>query len=149
MSVSYDTFVGAFLAKITEYDFSNMWEEDRDNLVDGYMKRSIASFRPICKYDLSTTANDNFREFDVDIPDEDLDEITDIVSEGMLVQWMKPYVYKQDGLESFLNTKDYSGYSPAELLKSIGSACKDAQRNFTNMKREYSYVHGDLTDLHL
>lgn len=149
MSVPYDVFVGAFLSKITDYDFGKMWQPERDELVDGYMKRAIASFRSICKYDLFTTADDVIRAFDVNIPYEDLDEIADIVSEGMLVQWMKPYVYKQDGLESFLNTKDYSGYSPAELLKSIGNACKDAQHNFTNMKREYSYVHGDLTDLHL
>lgn len=149
MSVPYDVFVGAFLSKITEYDFADMWQTDRDNIVDGYMKRAIASFRPICKYDLSTTANDMTRVFDVNIPDEDLDEIADIISEGMLVQWMKPYVYKQDGLESFLNTKDFSSYSPAELLKRVGDACRDAQGNFTNMKREYSYVHGDLTDLHL
>ena len=102
MSVPYDVFVGAFLSKITDYDFGKMWQPERDELVDGYMKRAIASFRSICKYDLSTTADDVIRAFDVNIPYEDLDEIADIVSEGMLVQWMKPYVYKQDGLESFL-----------------------------------------------
>ena len=85
----------------------------------------------------------------MDIPAEDLDEIADIISEGMLVQWMKPYTYKQEGLESLLNTKDFTGYSPAELLMRIGEAHKAAMKNFTEMKREYSYNHGDLTDLHL
>ena len=113
------------------------------------MKRAIASFRKICKYDLSTTGDDIIREFDVDIPDEDLDEIADIVSEGMLVQWMKPYTYKQESLESVLNTKDFTTYSPAELLMRIGNAYASARKDFTNMMREYSYNHGDLTDLHL
>ena len=146
MSVPYDVFTDAFLSKITEYDFVNMRDFERNGLIDGYMKRAIASFRKICKYDLSTTGDDIIREFDVDIPDEDLDEIADIVSEGMLVQWMKPYTYKQESLESVLNTRDYS---PAELLMRIGNAYASARKDFTNMMREYSYNHGDLTDLHL
>ena len=139
MSVPYDVFTDAFLSKITEYDFVNMRDFERNGLIDGY----------ICKYDLSTTGDDIIREFDVNIPDEDLDEIADIVSEGMLVQWMKPYTYKQESLESVLNTKDFTTYSPAELLMRIGNAYAAARKDFTNMMREYSYNHGDLTDLHL
>ena len=138
MSVPYDVFTDAFLSKITEYDFVNMRDFERNGLIDGYMKRAIASFRKICKYDLSTTGDDIIREFDVDIPDE-----------GMLVQWMKPYTYKQESLESVLNTKDFTTYSPAELLMRIGNAYAAARKDFTNMMREYSYNHGDLTDLHL
>ena len=147
--VPYDLFTGAFLSKITEYEFSGMTDFERTTTVDGYMKRAIAAFKSICKYDLTTTADDNVREFTVEIEDEDLDEIVDIVSEGMLVQWMKPYVYHQDSLENILNTKDFSTYSPAELLLRIGNAHAATKKDFTNMMREYSYNHGDLTDLHL
>ena len=149
MSVPYDVFTDAFLSKITEYDFVNMRDLERNGLIEGYMIRAFSSFRKICKYVLSTTGDDIIREFDVDIPDEDLDEIADIVSEGMLVQWMKPYTYKQESLESVLNTKDFTTYSPAELLMRIGNAYAAARKDFTNMMREYSYNHGDLTDLHL
>lgn len=148
MSVPYDLFTGAFLSKITEYKFSGMTAFERTATVDGYMKRAIAAFKKICRYDLSTTADDNIREFNVEIEDEDLDEIVDIVSEGMLVQWMKPYVYHQDSLENVMSTKDFTTYSPAELLMRIGNAYAAAKRDFTNAMREYSYNHGDLTDLH-
>lgn len=149
MSVPYDKFTEAFLSKVSEYDFIDMSVFDRNNLIDGYMKRAISAFRHICKYDLSKTADDNAREFLVDIPQDDLDEITDIVSEGMLAQWMKPYTYRQENLELVLNTKDYSTYSPAELLNRISSVYEKVQRDFVNMMREYSYNHGDLTDLYL
>ena len=79
---------------------------------DGYMKRAIAAFRKICKYDLSTTGDDVIREFDIDIADGDLDELADIISEGMLVQWMKPFTYRQESLESVLNTRDFTTYPP-------------------------------------
>ena len=48
MSVPYDVFTDAFLSKITEYDFVNMRDFERNGLIDGYMKRAIASFRKIC-----------------------------------------------------------------------------------------------------
>ena len=149
MSVPYDKFTGAFLSKISEYEFVNLRDFERNSIVDSYMKRAIAAFRKICKYDLSTTGDDIIREFDVEIDDGDLDEIVDIVSEGMLVQWMKPYTYKQDNLENVLNTKDFTSYSPSELLMQISNAYSAAQKDFTNMMREYSYNHGDLSDLHL
>ena len=149
MSVPYDVFTGAFLSKVTEFDFANMDDLERSNLIDGYMKRAISSFKKICKYDFSSTGNDTTRAFDIDVPEEDIDELADIISEGMLVQWMKPFTYKQENLESVLNTRDFTTYSPAELLMRIGNAYAAARKDFTNMMREYSYNHGDLTDLHL
>ena len=149
MGVSYDSFTKAFLAKVTQYDFVMMDAFERQDLVDGYMKRAIAEFKSICKYDFSTTDDDVIREFNVDVKEEDEDEIFDIVSEGMLVQWLKPFVFKQDSLELFLNTRDFTAYSPAELLFRIGSAYTEARRNFISMMREYSYIHGDLTELHI
>lgn len=149
MSVPYDKFTEAFLAKITEYDFVNMKDFERNNLIDGYMKRAIAAFRHINPYDLSSTADDNIREFNVDIPAEEIDELVDIISEGMLAQWMKPYTYKQENLEMALNTRDFTTYPPAELLNRISSAYAKVQKDFVSMMREYSYNHGDLTDLYL
>ncbi len=149
MSVSYDVFLGDFLGKISEYDFLTLSEDERTQVTDSFMKRAISHFRKNCKYDLVTTANDTDRRFDIDIPDSDLAEISDIISEGMIVQWLKPYVYKQELLENVLNTNDFSTYSPAELLMRVGNAYQKAQKDYKNMIREYSYNHGDLTDLHL
>lgn len=40
MSVSYDLFTGAFLSKITEFEFINLPDEDKASIVDEYMKRA-------------------------------------------------------------------------------------------------------------
>ena len=149
MSLSYDAFTAAFLAKVSEFDFCKMDEDVRIDAVDGYMKRAVAAFRKNCKYDLTSSANDEDRIFDVTIDDDDVDELVDIISEGMLVQWMKPFVFNQENLEQQLNTRDFTIYSPAELLSRIGSAYAAARKNYTNMIREYSYNHGDLRKLHL
>ena len=149
MSIPYDSFLGAFLSKISEYDFIDLPDEDRDEIVDGYMKRAVSAFKKNCKYDLSSSANDALREFSVDIPEADADELIDIVSDGMVVQWLKPYIYKQELLENKLNTRDFTTYSPAELLHRVGEAYKKAQKDYTQAIREYSYNNGKLSDLHL
>lgn len=149
MGIPYDLFTSAFLSKINEYNFLRLVEEDRNTIVDGYMKRAIAAFKKICKYDLTTTGDDIDRVFLIDVSTEDVDELVDIVSEGMVMQWLKPYVYQQELLENALNTKDFSTYSPAELLLRVGNAYKNVKKDYTQMIREYSFNHGDLSDLHL
>lgn len=149
MSISYDVFAGAFLSKVTEYEFISIPNDERASIIDGYMKRAITSFNKICVYDLTASENDETREFEVDIPGEEIDELAEIVSEGMVVQWLKPYVYRQELLETVLNTRDFTTYSPAEMLMRVGNAYKEAQREYTQMVREYSFNHNDLTELHL
>lgn len=148
MSISYDAIVSAFLSKVTEFEFIQIPESSREQILDGYMKRAVSAFKKICKYDLSLS-DDTLREYTDDFDESDVDELLDIISEGMLVQWMKPYLYKQEILENVLNTKDFSTYSPAELLLRVGNAYAKVQKDYTQMVREYSYNHGDLTELHL
>ena len=149
MSTPYDVFTGAFLSKISEFDLIQIELDERKEIVDGYLKRAISNFKKNCKYDLSSTANDETREFSVDIDKGDIDELVDIISEGMVVQWLKPFLYRQELLENALTTRDFSTYSPANLLERVGSAHAQAQKNYTQMIREYSYNHGNLKDLHL
>ena len=149
MSISYDVFTGAFLSKVTEYEFISISDNERAAIIDGYMKRAITSFNKNCVYDLVSSENDETREFEVDIPDDEIEEIAEIVSEGMVVQWLKPYLYRQELLETVLNTRDFTTYSPAEMLMRVGNAYKEAQRNYIQLVREYSFNHNDLTELHL
>lgn len=149
MSIPYDSFTEAFLDKISEFELSQLEDNIRTEMVDKYMKRAVSAFRKNCKVDLFTTGDDVERVYDVDVSQEDAEELIDIISEGMIVQWLKPYVYQADLLRNLMNTRDYTLYSPAELLLRVGNQHKAAQRDFIQMIREYSYNHGDLSDLHI
>lgn len=152
MIVSYDIFTAAFLGKITEYSFIHLTQENRQVIVDGYMKMACAEFCEVCTAGINS-GDDETRTFDLHYADRDVtasevDEIVDIVTEGMLVQWFKPYYYKVENLENTLNTSDFTSYSPAELLYRMTTAYKNCKSDFTKKMREYSYRHGDLSDLH-
>lgn len=149
MKVSYDRFTEAFLSKITEYNFLALAEEDRQALVDGYMKRAASKFSEVCKFNIAE-GNDEDREYDFDNATYDeVEEIVDIVTDGMLEQWLRQHLYKQENLENMLNTADFSHYSPAELTYRITNAYKMCKKDYISRIREYSYRYGDLTDLHL
>jgi len=149
MNVSYDRFTEAFLAKITEYEFLKLSEEGRQALVDGYMKRACASFSDVCVYNI-TGGNDEDREFVFDgATKNDVEEIVDIISDGMVTQWLRQHLYKQENLSITMNTADFTHYSPAELTYRITNAYKLTRQNFINAMREYSFRHGDLTRLHI
>lgn len=147
--VSYDVFIEAFLSKITEYEFLTLPEKNRTSTVDGYLKRAVSEFRHNCEYDLFSTPNDKAREFEVDVDGADLDELVQIISEGMVAEWMKQYQFNQDLLQNVLNTRDFTTYSPAELQLRVGNARRQAHADFIQMIREYSYNHGNLRGLHI
>lgn len=147
--VSYDAFIEAFLSKITEYEFLSLPEKDRTETVDGYLKRAVSEFKKNCKYDLFTTCDDDERVYVVDVENGDLDELIDIISDGMVAEWMKPYQFNQDLLQNVLNTRDFTSYSPAELQMRVGNARRQAHADFIQKIREYSYNHADLTRLHI
>lgn len=150
MGIPYDSIIGAFLSKITEFDLQRIGEESRNELVNGFLRRAVTEFNEICKYDLSGSYDDENSEFALgEISTTDADEIVNILSEGMVVQWLKPFVYQQELLQNVLTTRDFTQYSPAELLMRVGNAYRRAQKDYTQMIREYSYNHNDLGVLHI
>lgn len=149
MHISYDMVYADFLSKISEYSFLSIPEEDRTEMLFGFMKRALVQFKKNCKYDLISSMDDEQKVFNIEVSEDDADDLIDIISEGMIVQWLKPYYYRQELLESVLNTKDFTSYSPAELLLRVGDAYRGAQKTFTQRIREYSYNNGRLSDLHI
>ena len=153
MTVSYDEFTTAFLNKITEYTFVHLNVGDREAIVESYMKNACSDFAHICRANI-TEWDDETRSFDLTVGNTEISrgelyEIIDIVSDGMVYQWFKQFMYAQENLQNMLNTADFTSYSPAELLYRLTTAYKQAERNFTNRMREYSYRYGDLTVLHI
>lgn len=147
MGTPHSVFMDAFLRKIKDYEHLSACIEHIEDEAFHYMKVVFAQFNRICEYNL-VASNDIAGEISETIKDEDLYEITDIVSEGMVMQWLKPWVNKSEGFENVLSTKDYTLYSPAKLLAEMKGLQKDSEIRYKSMVNEYSFNHGDLGSLH-
>lgn len=148
MSTSFDLFTSAFMYKAKAY---NIIAEDTQvavDLLDEYLKISLSRFNRFCEYDLSKI-DDELREINTDIKEDDLEEIIDIVSEGMVVSWLQPFVNNSDNLFNVLNTTDYSQFAPHNLTKANKDLYESVRKHFKKLRKNYTYDHGDLTNLHI
>ena len=149
MNVLHSKIVGAFLNKISEYDLLELADDDRDAMIGNYLKHTLYRFNRVCNYELSTAELEDGVGVTGDIPEEEVDEIVDIISSGMVVQWLKPFLNRQENLENALSTRDFTVFSPANLLLRVRETYYQARRDFENEMREYSFNHNDLSKLHL
>lgn len=140
MATAFSKIYESFMDKVTDYDLADMSEENAQIIMKSLLNYAVVKFSESCKKNLSLTENDEFTE------DLSLMEI-DILGEGMVVAWLKPYHNNHDLLRNNLNTKDFTTFSPANLLDKINDTYKMARANFLARIKEYSYIQNDVGDL--
>lgn len=143
MGTGYDEIFSAFKDRITDPDLILFSDELQTEILVALMNNAISRCQRICnEVDLSDR-DDETLTFNVTVPY----DIKEIISEWMVVFWLKPYLNNQENLQNALSTKDFSFFSPANLLEKIGNAYKDAFRSVRSLTNEYSYVHADFSGL--
>ena len=142
-NTSYETVFAEFKDKITDPDLITFAEELQTEILIAYMKKAISKCKRVVKTVDLANRDDELMEFGVEISD----EVMDIITEWMTVFWLEPFVNNIENLRNNLSTKDFSVFSPANLLEKIGDRydiCYKRARSITN---EYSYIIADMKEL--
>ena len=139
MATPYSKVIEVFLNKITDMDLPKFDDITRDIIVIGYMKSACTKFAKVCEMDLYDR-DDEILEFRCDLDD----EVIDIITENMLVEWLKPKVLFSDNLSNVLNTKDFSMYSPANMLKELRETLAYLKKNARALVNNYSFAHSEV-----
>lgn len=134
MATPYTDVYNIFLAKITDYGLPQLTTEIQDSILETQLTSACVKFADICKENLYAR-NEELGEF----TDTLSESSKEILSELMLVEWLKPQLYKSEFFENALSTKDFSVFSPANLLKEIRSTYLMAKDNARYMMINYSY----------
>lgn len=137
---AYTTIYSSFLDKVNDYDLADMTEGMAQTYMRGWLNQAVVRFLESCKKDLTQTEEGGFTE------DLDLMEI-DILTEGMIEAWLKPIRNNLDLLRNSLNTKDFTTFSPANLLDKVNDTYTMAHNNFLSRVKEYSFICNDVGDL--
>ena len=137
---SYTTIYNSFLDKVNDYDLADMTAELAQTSMRGWLNQAVVRFLESCKKDLTQTEEGGFSE------DLDLMEI-DILTEGMVEAWLKPIRNNLDLLRNALSTKDFTTFSPANLLDKVNDTYSMAHANFLSRIKEYSFIRNDVGDL--
>ncbi len=142
MATEYAKIYSRFLAKISDYDILKFEVDDRELILENYLISSIVSFKRICEIDLSDR-DDNLKQFNQDLDD----EIIEILSIGMLSEWITPKVLNSEILRKNLNTKDWQQFSDANLIKELSALKERVDKQHKKMIVNYSYNVADFSKL--
>lgn len=139
MATQYTDIYDCFLGKISDYDFVQLDDFTQFTILGGYLKSAIADFEDTCKKDLEDR-NDILAQFNVDLSAKEIE----ILATGMVVHWLEPRVLNTENLRNVLNTKDYSSFSPANLLEQMQTLLSTMKKHYRYMLVRYGYRNADL-----
>ncbi|MCM1315246.1 MAG: hypothetical protein NC244_07765 [Alistipes senegalensis] len=142
MATSYSDVINMFIFKTKAYKLMDLPLEDKNEIAVSYLKSACAKFYKKCKHNL-LNCDEDFQTFEEDL---DLDEM-DILSEIMITEWLSPQIYNDELLESRLNTKDFTEYSPAKLIEQIRNVYNESRTKAKYMMIQYTYDHGNVRNL--
>ena len=135
----YKELIDAFKDSITDPDLLKYTRDIQTDILHAYIKYACGKFKRICKKDLSKRSNE-IEMFEYDLDD---DEISILVN-WMIEAWSKPLYHNLENMHNHLNTKDFTQYSPANLLDKVRNVYNDAHKRARSEMIEYSYIHSDL-----
>ena len=142
MNTTYLEIYEAFKDKITDYDLARYSPELQDELLLNLLRSACRRFCRICSSDLNDR-DDELGEFNSELSEEDID----IITEWMVVNWLKPIKNDLDNLHNRINTNEFSSISPANMLLALNEHYENSRKHARTLMNQYSYVCGDLETL--
>lgn len=142
MGTSYETLYEQFLFKVKAYNLLALELDDRAFMLKMYLNNAIAKFFKQSYTDLTKRDEENACFEETLAPDEE-----DILTDLMVIAWLSPQIYSDELLESRLNTKDFTEYSPSKLIDSIRMVYDTTTNRVRQAMIDYSYSHRDVGDI--
>lgn len=142
MPTSFSSIYDRAVFKFTDYTFLTTAAEIKKDVLWRYLQSAIVDFTPI--YQENGLAYDTEKqEFNADLPD----EVQEILALGIAYYWLSGQVLTRSLLKNILHNKDYTSYSPANLLKEIQSLKDGLGNEYRGKINTYSVRHGNIQEL--
>ena len=130
---SYTEIFELFLNKISDIKMLSLSDEDITNLLTSYMFAAIASMKE-CKTDLTDVDPVN-KCFNNDL----LGIEKEIISSGMVVQWLEPQLNSTLLTHQFFGGKEEKFYAQANQLEKLQSLYDSTRIYVRKLSRDYTY----------
>lgn len=137
MGTEYGSIYERALSKMREYSFVDFDEDEIYEAMSPFLKSAESDFSRICVTDLNDSD-------DFGYTNELSNEEIEILALGVVNYWMSAYVANADNLRNALGTKDFSLFSPANLLSTIEEVKGAVDLDYRSKMNLYSYIHGDV-----
>lgn len=142
MATPFSEIYERAILKFSDYEFLKLPESEREYILEKYLMGTRADFEKMCRIDLSQI--DAVRkEFKLDLDN----EVIEILALGIAYQWVSSKVLDSSNLSNSLSLKDYSFFSPANLLREMTEFRNSIYKEYRRKMIEYSYYAGNISTL--
>lgn len=142
MGTKYEEIFDRYRARVRNYDFLDYDAITRLEYQKDLLALAVSDFEDICKQDLNDR-EDDILSFTVTLTNRE----KDILALGMVLHFVEPYVYNTDALQNALNTKDFSLYSPANLLEKMTELMEMTEKRLRREINLYSFRNNEISGL--
>lgn len=140
MGTPYSCIFERAIFRVSDVKMARLNDEDKKFVLGKYMRSAISDFCNKCKSDL-TDRDEEGECFNVDLTEEE----QEILALGISYYWLSAQILNGDLLKNKLSTKDYTYFSPANLVRETNTLRNDVRTEYRHRIINYTYDHGDLT----
>ena len=142
MGTRYEEVYERYRGQVRNYEFLDYDAVTREAMQLDLLKMAISDFEDVCKQDLNDR-EDDLLEFNITLTNRE----KDILALGMIVHFVRQYVYNTDALQNGLSTKDFTLFSLANLLEKMTTLLTTTERQQMKEINLYSFRNGEISSL--
>lgn len=142
MATPFSDIYSKAIFRFADYDFLKQDIQVREDVLERYLMSSVNDFHRICAVDLNNYDSEK-KQFNIDLDN----EIQEVLAVGVSFYWISFKTLDAKALKNVMNSKDYSYYSPANLLKEVQTLRNTIRDEYYSKMRRYSYDINDVSTL--
>lgn len=142
MATPFENIYARCRGRIRDYDKEGYTDELFAQSERDLLTLAIDDFVDTCKSNLSDY-DDELEQFNDDLSRKE----QNILSLSMMVHWLEPYIYNSDALRNAMSTKDFTFFSPANLLEKMSDLYTASLNNLHAEMNMYSFRVNDVSEL--
>lgn len=139
MATPYTEIFKRAVYRFKDYDYLRMSDDEIHEVMTAFLRSAVADFDPVCSDDLYDV-DETLAQFNADLDN----EVQEILALGIAFHWTSARVLDQELLRNSMSTKDYTYFSPANLLRESQTLRDTLRKEYNNRIIQYSYHHGDI-----
>ncbi|MCY7911096.1 hypothetical protein MOB65_19780 [Bacillus inaquosorum] len=143
MATSFQGIYEKFLGLIDDYELGLITQEERSQVLYGYLNTARSLYFPQCKKDLTkVTVEMGVGEFHEDLTQQE----EYILAYGMKMAWISTKLNNADNMSKEIGDRDYKAIQGTSYIKELSKLLKDTKDDIRELAVEYTYKDFSLEE---
>lgn len=139
---SFEEIYDRAITRFKDYTWLKYSDEDKAYLLRNYLSFAQSDFAPICLENLEDY-DDEKGAFNITLSN----TVINILAAGVSYYWLDAKIMNSENLRNYMSTKDYTYFSPANLLREMTALKEMAWKEYNRRMTMYGYFKANISAL--